>query len=40
MHPVFGMALGFTERKASLDEALRGIPGLTVQNRRDYGLTG
>ena len=33
-------ALGFTERKASLDEALRGVPGLTVQNRRDYGLTG
>ena len=33
-------ALGFTERKASLDEALRGIAGLTVQNRRDYGLTG
>ena len=32
--------LGFTERKASLDESLRGIPGLTVQNRRDYGLTG
>ncbi len=32
--------LGFTERKASLDEALRGVPGLTVQNRRDYGLTG
>ena len=33
-------ALGFAERKASLDEALRGVPGLTVQNRRDYGLTG
>ena len=33
-------ALGFTERKASLDEVLRGVPGLTVQNRRDYGLTG
>ncbi len=32
--------LGFAERKASLDEALRGVPGLTVQNRRDYGLTG
>ena len=33
-------ALGFTERKALLDEALRGVPGLTVQKRRDYGLTG
>ena len=33
-------ALGFAERKASLDEALHGVPGLTVQNRRDYGLTG
>ena len=33
-------ALGFSERKASLDEALRGIAGLTVQNRHDYGLTG
>ena len=34
-----GSGLDFTERKASLDEALRGIPGLLVQNRRDYGLT-
>ena len=33
-------ALDFTERKASLDEALRGIPGLLVQNRRNYGLSG
>ena len=33
-------ALGFTARKASLDEARRGVPGLTVENRRDYGLTG
>ena len=33
-------ALDFTERKSSLDEALRGIPGLLVQNRRNYGLSG
>ncbi len=33
-------ALDFTERKSSLDEALRGIPGLLVQNRRSYGLSG
>ena len=30
----------FAQRKASLDEALRGIPGLLVQNRRNYGLSG
>ena len=30
----------FAQRKASLDEALRGIPGLHVQNRRNYGLSG
>ena len=29
-----------SERRASLDEALRGIPGLFVQNRRNYGLSG
>ena len=28
------------QRRASLDEALRGIPGLFVQNRRNYGLSG
>lgn len=33
-------SLDFTERKSSLDEALRGIPGLLVQNRRNYGLSG
>ena len=33
-------SLDFTERKSSLDEALRGIPGLLVQNRRSYGLSG
>ena len=30
----------FAQRKASMDEALRGIPGLLVQNRRNYGLSG
>jgi len=30
----------FAQRKASMDEALRGIPGLFVQNRRNYGLSG
>ena len=30
----------FAERRVSLDEALRGIPGLFVQNRRNYGLSG
>jgi iron complex outermembrane receptor protein len=30
----------FAQRRASLDEALRGIPGLFVQNRRNYGLSG
>ncbi len=29
-----------SQRRASLDEALRGIPGLFVQNRRNYGLSG
>ena len=28
------------QRRVSLDEALRGIPGLFVQNRRNYGLSG
>ena len=28
------------QRRASLDESLRGIPGLFVQNRRNYGLSG
>ena len=32
--------IDFAQRKASLDEALRGIPGLLVQNRRNYGLSG
>ena len=32
--------IDFAQRKASLDEALRGIPGLLVQNRRKYGLSG
>ena len=32
--------IDFAERKSSLDEALRGIPGLFVQNRRNYGLSG
>ena len=32
--------IDFTERKSSLDEVLRGIPGLLVQNRRNYGLSG
>jgi len=30
----------FAQRRTSLDEALRGIPGLFVQNRRNYGLSG
>jgi len=30
----------YAQRRASLDEALRGIPGLLVQNRRNYGLSG
>ena len=30
----------FAQRRSSLDEALRGIPGLFVQNRRNYGLSG
>ncbi len=30
----------YAQRKSSLDEALRGIPGLFVQNRRNYGLSG
>ena len=30
----------YAQRRASLDEALRGIPGLFVQNRRNYGLSG
>ena len=30
----------FAQRRVSLDEALRGIPGLFVQNRRNYGLSG
>ena len=33
-------AIEFAQRRASLDEALRGIPGLFVQNRRNYGLSG
>ena len=32
--------IDFAQRKASMDEALRGIPGLFVQNRRNYGLSG
>ena len=32
--------INFTERRSSLDEVLRGIPGLLVQNRRSYGLSG
>ncbi|MXY24523.1 MAG: TonB-dependent receptor [Acidobacteria bacterium] len=32
--------INFTERRSSLDEVLRGIPGLFVQNRRNYGLSG
>ena len=32
--------IDFAQRKASMDEALRGIPGLLVQNRRNYGLSG
>ncbi len=32
--------INFTERRSSLDEVLRGIPGLLVQNRRNYGLSG
>lgn len=30
----------FAQRRSSLDEALRGVPGLFVQNRRNYGLSG
>ena len=30
----------YAQRKSSLDEALRGIPGVFVQNRRNYGLSG
>ena len=30
----------YAQRRVSLDEALRGIPGLLVQNRRNYGLSG
>ena len=37
---VGGDDIDFTERKSSLDEVLRGIPGLLVQNRRNYGLSG
>ena len=37
---VGGDQIDFTERKSSLDEVLRGIPGLLVQNRRNYGLSG
>ncbi len=33
-------AIEHSQRRASLDEALRGIPGLFVQNRRNYGLSG
>ena len=33
-------AIEFAQRRSSLDEALRGIPGLFVQNRRNYGLSG
>ena len=32
--------INFMERRSSLDEVLRGIPGLLVQNRRSYGLSG
>ncbi len=32
--------IDFAQRKTSLDESLRGIPGLFVQNRRNYGLSG
>ena len=32
--------IDFAQRKSSLDEALRGIPGVLVQNRRNYGLSG
>ena len=28
------------QRRASLDESLRGIPGLLVQNRRSYTVSG
>ena len=37
---VGGDQIDFAERKSSLDEVLRGIPGLLVQNRRSYGLSG
>ena len=40
MAVVGGDQIDFTERKSSLDEVLRGIPGLLVQNRRNYGLSG
>ncbi len=30
----------FAQRRTSLDESLRGIPGVFVQNRRNYGLSG
>ena len=30
----------YAQRRTSLDESLRGIPGLFVQNRRNYGLSG
>ena len=33
-------AIEHSQRRASLDEALRGIPGVFVQNRRNYGLSG
>ena len=33
-------AIEVGQRRSSLDEALRGIPGLFVQNRRNYGLSG
>ena len=32
--------IDYAQRKSSLDEALRGIPGVFVQNRRNYGLSG
>jgi iron complex outermembrane receptor protein len=32
--------VAYAQRRVSLDEALRGIPGLLVQNRRNYGLSG
>ena len=32
--------IAYAQRRTSLDEALRGIPGLFVQNRRNYGLSG